>query len=223
LEITWSTLMWYSLVGLLPLLVTIWRPRLLGARATARTADRAGSSRRHQTTAILVIAGALVLGCCCGGLDNVFFASEVPAPSSFELFPLPTGMQGTVAAGPDGETGCDNAAHSCWMNFRITGRPAESTFDLTTRIRQHLQEAKGWDGQWPCRPVHWFAQQAPTDFCINMTDDPASTPDRRPTIDVELIISNLTPPSWVGGGDQYANPGDASHLLQPHLLARASS
>ncbi len=186
--------MWYSLVGLLPLLVAIWPPRLLGAPAAARTADRVGSSRRLQTTATLVIAGALVLGCCCGGLDNVFFANEVPAPSSFELLPLPAGMQGTVAAGPDGGAGCDNGAHSCWINFRVTGRPGESNFDLATRIRQHLKEAKGWNGRWPCRPVHWFAQQAPTDFCINVTDDPASSADRRPTIDVELVISNLMPP-----------------------------
>jgi hypothetical protein len=41
--------------------------------------------------------------------------------------------------------------------------------------------------------VHWFAQQAPADFCINVTDDPASSDDRRPAIDVELTISNLTP------------------------------
>jgi hypothetical protein len=214
LDIAWSTLMWYSLPGALALLVAIWRPRWLWSRATADTTGQPARRRWLRATATLTAAGALVVGCCCGGLDVVLGVDEVPVPSSAELFPLPTGMHATTAKGPNGDNGCDNAAHACWTYYRITGQPGESAADLTERIRRHLREAKGWDGQPPCRPVHWFAQRIPTDFCINVTTDPASTVDH-PTIGVELVMSDLGPLAMNRRQPAVIeNPLHASHQLR---------
>jgi hypothetical protein len=181
--------MWYSLAGGLALGIAIWRPRWLGTQATAELPGEPVRPRWVQTTAALIITGALVLGFCCGGLD-IFLTDEVPAPSSAELFPLPADMHAAPAKGPNGENGCDNGPHACWTYYRITGRPGESAADLTGRIQRHLREAKGWDVQRPCRPVHWLTQQSPTDFCINVTSDPASTADH-PIVGVELVMSDL--------------------------------
>jgi hypothetical protein len=187
--IAWSTLMWYSLLGSLALLIAIWRPRWLGNQAKTDTAGQPGRPRRLRVTATLTAAVALMLGCCCAGLTGGL-VDEVPIPSSAELFPLPTGMHATIADGPNGKNGCDQQGHACWTYYRVTGRPGESAASLIERIRQHLREAKGWDGQSPCRPVHWFGQRVATDFCINVTSDPASAA-ARPTIGVELFMSDL--------------------------------
>lgn len=176
LLIAWQTLMWYCLPGGLALLVTTWGRRWLGDGPVG------GGPSRQPVAAILVAAGILVLGLGSGGAASLGVFGRVGVPSPDELLPLPAGLNAISAAGPDGGNGCDETG-SCWIYYRITGAPGESVSALTERVRQHLQEAKGWDGTDSCRPV-----LRNTEICVHISTDRASTV-AHPAVGVELTMS----------------------------------